>query len=90
MNKTQLIEEIAELTRLPKTHVTEVADKLIGVISDQIASGGSVKIRNFGTFKLLKRRARTGINPRTKEPLEIPPATAIKFVPAKELVREVN
>jgi nucleoid DNA-binding protein len=90
MNKTKLIDEVAESTRLPKAHVAEIADKLINAISDQITSGGTVKIRNFGTFKLLRKRARTGTNPRTKEPLEIPAATAIKFVPAKELVAEVN
>ena len=90
MNKTELIAEVAELTRLPKAYVTEIADKLIDAIRDQIAGGEAVKIRNFGTFKPVKRLARTGVNPRTKEPIEIPSSTAIKFVAASQLTAEVN
>jgi DNA-binding protein HU-beta len=90
MNKAELINEIATDTRLSKAHVAEITDKLIDTINTELVSGGTVKIRNFGTFKLLKKRARTGVNPRTKQPIEIPAATAIKFVPAKELVAEVN
>lgn len=90
MNKTELIAEVAESTRLPKAHVTEIADRLIGAISDQIANGGTVKIRNFGTFKCIKRLARTGINPRTKQQIEIPLSTAIKFIAATQLVEDLN
>lgn len=90
MNKAELIDRIAEDTDVPKQYITIVADSLFDSIKQTIAVGESVKVRNFGTFTTIRRSSRMGVNPRTKQPLEIPAATAIKFVASKELTAEVN
>lgn len=90
MNKTELVETIALTRRISKRNIDNVVTDVFNNIGAAITQGSTVKIRNFGTFKSVDRQPRTGINPRTKEPIQIPATTAIKFVPAKELVEELN
>lgn len=90
MNKAQLIDRVSEDVRLPKRDVSLVADRLFDAIYDAITRGATVKIRNFGTFKSIEREERTGVNPRTKESIQIPASKAIKFVAATQLVEELN
>jgi DNA-binding protein HU-beta len=90
MNKAELIDKIAKDTDVPKQYITIVVDSLFDSISRSIAIGESVKVRNFGTFATSVRSSRTGVNPRTKEPIQIPSHTAIRFVAGKELKAEVN
>jgi DNA-binding protein HU-beta len=90
MNKTELISKVAESTDVPKHYVEIVTDSLFESISRSVAVGEIVKVRNFGTFTTVRKSSRTGVNPRTKEPLEIPAHTAIRFVAGKDFKAEVN
>lgn len=90
MNRTELVKTVADNTMLPRRVIDEVADKLFDTIKDALISEDSVKIRNFGTFKTLRKVARTGVNPRTKQSIEIPESIAIKFIAANQIIEELN
>jgi nucleoid DNA-binding protein len=76
MNKAQLIEEVAKVTCSKKEAVAAV-DAIIAAIEKALKKGGEVTLVGFGTFKVSKRKARTGRNPQTGAVLKI----AAKKVP---------
>ena len=90
MNRNELVKTVAENTRISKRLIDQVTDELFDTIKDALISEDSVKIRNFGTFKTLRKVARTGVNPRTQETIEIPASIAIKFIAASQVVEELN
>lgn len=85
MNKTELINAIAEKANLSKVQAKAALDATINTISEQLANGDKVALIGFGTFAVSEKTARTGINPRTKEKIEIPVRKAVKFKAGAEL-----
>lgn len=85
MNKTELINAIAEKANLSKVQAKAALDATINTISEQLANGDKVALIGFGTFAVSEKTARTGINPRTKEKIEIPDRKAVKFKAGAEL-----
>lgn len=85
MNKTELISAIAEKANLSKVQAKAALDATINTISEQLANGDKVALIGFGTFAVSEKTARTGINPRTKEKIEIPARKAVKFKAGAEL-----
>lgn len=85
MNKTELINAIAEKANLSKVQAKAALDATINTISEQLANGDKVALIDFGTFAVSEKTARTGINPRTKEKIEIPARKAVKFKAGAEL-----
>lgn len=85
MNKTELINAIAEKANLSKVQAKAALDATINTISEQLAIGDKVAFIGFGTFAVSEKTARTGINPRTKEKIEIPARKAVKFKAGAEL-----
>ena len=72
MNKTELINAIAEKAGLTKVDAKNALDATIEAISEALAADDKVALIGFGTFSVAEKTARTGINPRTKEKIEIP------------------
>lgn len=85
MNKTELINAIAEKANLSKVQAKAALDATINTISEQLANGDKVALIGFGTFAVSEKTARTGINPRTKEKIEIPARKAVNFKAGAEL-----
>jgi hypothetical protein len=85
MNKTELINAIAEKAGLNKVQAKAALEAGINTISEQLQKGDKVAIIGFGTFSVAEKTARTGINPRTKEKIEIPARKAVKFKAGAEL-----
>lgn len=85
MNKAELINAIAEKANLSKVQAKAALDATINTISEQLANGDKVALIGFGTFAVSEKTARTGINPRTKEKIEIPARKAVKFKAGAEL-----
>ena len=85
MNKTELIEAIAERAELSKAAVNKAIDALTDVITAAITKGNPVALIGFGTFKSVLRTARTGKNPKTGAVLKIPAKTVPKFSPGAGL-----
>ena len=79
MNKTELIDALAEQTDTSKAAAARSLDALIDIITAIVARGEDVALTGFGSFKAARREARTGKNPKTGEPLNIPATTVPKF-----------
>lgn len=85
MNKTELIAAIAENAGLSKADAKKALDAATKVIADALKSGDKIALVGFGTFSAAERPARTGINPRTKEPITIAAKKVVKFKAGSEL-----
>ena len=85
MNKKELVELVSTETGFQRKDVGKVLDSIVDTIKTSLKKDEKVQIFGFGTFEVVKRAARTGINPRTKEKIKIAAKKATKFKPAKEL-----
>ena len=89
MNKTELIDKLADRTSLSKADAGRAVDALFdadaGIIAKQLQSGNKVQITGFGTFETRKRGARMGRNPRTGERIQIPASVSPAFRAGKGL-----
>ena len=83
MTKTDLISAVAEKTGVTKKDAGAVLDALIKEIIGAVKKGDRVQLVGFGTFELRERAARTGLNPQTKEQIEIPASKAPAFKAGK-------
>ena len=79
MNKSELIEALAKQADISKVAAGKSIDVLVAIITTAVAKGDDVALIGFGTFKAVKRAARTGKNPRTGEALKIAATTLPKF-----------
>ena len=85
MNKTELINAVAEKAGLTKVQAKAAMDATLNTIAEELLKGEKVAIIGFGTFAVAEKAARTGINPRSKEKIEIPARKVVKFKPGAEL-----
>lgn len=90
MNKTELIEHIANDAELSKSAAARALNATLDAVRKQLKKGGTVQIVGFGTFSAPKRAARTGRNPRTGEAIEIAAARVPKFSPGQGLKDALN
>ena len=72
MNKTDLVNEIAAKAKLNKVDAKAALDAVLESIAQALSNDDKVQLIGFGTFSVMEKEARTGINPRTKEKIEIP------------------
>ena len=87
MNKTDLINEIAAKAGLSKADARKSLEATLESIEQALANDDKVQLIGFGTFSVVEKEARTGINPRTKEKIEIPARKVVKFKPAAYLAK---
>lgn len=85
MNKTELIDAIAEKSGLSKVDSKKALEAFIDSVSGELKSGGKIALVGFGTFSVTERSARKGINPRTKAAIKIPAKKVAKFKPGSDL-----
>ena len=90
MNKAELVEQIANQTGLTKKTSREAVNAIISVITDSLSREEKVTLVGFGTFQVMERKARRGMNPQTRETIQIPAKKAPKFVPGKSLREKVR
>lgn len=79
MNKNELVASVAEKAEISKKDAEVAVKAVTEVITEALAEGDKVALVGFGTFSVKERAARTGINPRTKEAVEIPAAKVPAF-----------
>jgi DNA-binding protein HU-beta len=72
MNKTELMEAIAERAAVPKNEAQRYLDAFEEVVSDVLKGGDEIQITGFGKFYVREQKAREGRNPQTGEKMEIP------------------
>ena len=90
MNKTELINAVAELTDLSKQECEKAVHATLEAISNALAKGEPVKISGFGAFETKERPARTVRNPRTGEEMTVPASRAVTFKAGKKLKDTVS
>lgn len=90
MNKRELIEEVAGKTGLTKKDTGNVIDALTDTVKKALSKGEKVTLVGFGTFQVIKKKARRGINPRTRETIRIPAKKVPKFRAGKGLREKVK
>ena len=90
MNKNDLINKVSDDTGLSKTDSTKAVDSVFDSITSELKSGGDIRLIGFGTFLVTKRKATTGRNPRTGEPIQIKASKMPKFKPGTPLKEAVN
>ncbi|MHC9085515.1 HU family DNA-binding protein [Luteimonas sp. RIT-PG2_3] len=89
-NKTDLSEKVAENAGLSKVDAGKAVDAVIAAITEALKGGEAVNLIGFGSFSVRPRAARTGLNPRTKEAIEIPASNNPVFKAGKALKDAVN
>jgi len=82
MNKGDLIEAVASQMESSKAEAGRAIDAVFNSIVNGVKSDDKVTIAGFGTFQKKHRAARTGINPATKQPIQIAASTTCAFKPA--------
>ncbi|MCM1316864.1 MAG: HU family DNA-binding protein [Bacteroides sp.] len=90
MNKTELVNAIAEKAQLSKADAKKALDAAIEAIGEALEKDDKVALIGFGTFAVSEKPARQGINPRTKETIEIAARKVVKFKAGAELTAKVK
>lgn len=90
MNKTQLVEKIAQQADLSKAKAAEALEAFIQTVTDNLSKNEEVSVVGFGTFTVSERAARAGRNPRTGEAIEIQASRLPKFRAGKTLKEAVK
>lgn len=90
MNKNELIEELSDKTGFTKSDTQKFLNAYIEAIQKALRKGNEVQLVGFGTFKVTKRKARTGRNPQTGKELKIPAKKVPSFRPGKALKDSVS
>jgi len=79
VNKGELVDAIASAANLNKAEAENALNAFISTVQDTVAAGDKVTLPGFGTFAPTLRKARTGIDPRTRQPVQIPERKSAKF-----------
>ena len=90
MNKTELIDAMADSADISKAAAGRAFDAAVAAITDALANGDQVSLIGFGTFMVRERSARTGRNPQTGETIQIAASKSPAFKAGKALKDAVN
>ena len=90
MNKTNLIDVVAQATGVKKAQADAAVNAVITAIADALAAGEKVQIAGFGSFEVKERAAREGKNPRTGEAIQIEASKTASFSASKTLKDRLN
>ncbi|MFA6252306.1 MAG: HU family DNA-binding protein [Candidatus Paceibacterota bacterium] len=85
MTKEDIIEAVVKATGMTKKDAGETLNTILDEITKILSKGGEVTLTGFGTFRVGKRAARKGRNPKTGEEINIPASKSPKFKPGKSL-----
>ena len=85
MNKAELIAAMAENAGLTKVDAAKALDAFMTVTKKEMKKGGKITLIGFGTYSVAERKARKGLNPRTKKTIKIPAKKVVKFKAGKGL-----
>jgi DNA-binding protein HU-beta len=83
--KAELVDRIAVLTGIPKTHIAMVYDNIFDITGEMLAEGEKITVPNFGTFMVSERPERQGRNPATGAAITISASKSVRFKVSKNL-----
>lgn len=90
MNKANLVDEVSGKVGITKKDAGNVVDAITRTITNTLKKGEKVTLVGFGTFQVMQRRARRGVNPQTRGTIQIPAKKVAKFRPGKGLRERVK
>jgi DNA-binding protein HU-beta len=90
MNKSELINALSEETDFSKKDVAKVIAAFTRIIERTLKKGGKVSLTGFGTYWISKRPSRIGINPATKERINLPECKVPRFKPGKHFKEQIR
>lgn len=90
LTKAELAVELTDRLGLNKRESKDMLDAFFDMIHAALVSGQDVKLADFGTFTIRRRLARIGRNPRTGETVPIPARTAVRFLAARKVKKQVR
>ena len=90
MNKTEFINAVAEKSGLSKVDAKKAVEAFVETVSSELKEGGKVALLGFGSFSVAEKSARNGVNPKTKQPIEIPARKSVKFKAGAELTEIIK
>ncbi|MBI1951453.1 MAG: HU family DNA-binding protein [Acidobacteria bacterium] len=90
MNKAELTARVAKDTRMTKVRAARVIDSLLEHVMKTLKRGERASLVGFGTFTVTRRKARTGRNPQTGAPIQIPARRVVRFTAGKSLKAEIR
>ncbi len=90
MNKTELIDAVAETADLTKAEAGRAVDAVVAAVTKALKGGDAVTLVGFGTFQVRDRAARTGRNPKTGDTIKIAASKNPSFKAGKALKDAVN
>ncbi len=90
MTKANLVDEVSRVSDLTKKHSEVIVETLFRSIIDALHRGEKIELRGFGSFRLRRREARKGRNPKTGEKVDVPSKRVPYFKPGKELKQLIN
>ena len=85
MNKAKLVESMAKITKLPKSTCKDCLEAFITSVGGALKGNKPVVLTGFGTFTVMKRKSRVGVNPATGKKMQIPAKKVPKFRAGKAL-----
>ena len=89
MNKTEFINAVAEKSGLSKVDAKKAVEAFVETVSSELKEGGKVALLGFGSFSVAEKSARKGVNPKTKQPIEIPARKRNAFFIACRLLYQI-
>lgn len=90
MTKSEFVEQVANKASLDKKEAATAVDAVLGVIEETLSRGGEVVFSGFGKFHVAERSAREGINPQTKEKIQIAASKVPRFTAGSALKKSVK
>jgi DNA-binding protein HU-beta len=90
VKREAIAQQIGDKFDLPKKKIVEILNYFVELTTQYLKQGKQVKLPGFGTFKVRERKARTAINPKTGEKVEVPAKKVVKFTAAKDLKQAVT
>ena len=90
MNRTEMIAAIADKANISKKDADKALKAFTDTVAEELAAGKKVQLVGFGTFEVSERAARVGINPHTRQPLQIEASKSPKFKAGKALKDAIN
>jgi len=90
MTKAELITVIAEEAGITKASASKALESYVATVAKELKKNGKLGLVGFGTFSVVKRKAREGRNPQTGATIKIPAKKVVKFKPGKELSDKVK
>ena len=91
MVRSDLLQKMCDLyPNILRKDIEKIVDVIFAEITKALCEGKNIEIRGFGTYKIVKRKARTGRNPRNSKLVQIPEKNAIKWKISKDFFNRLN